>query len=361
MQAELLDRDALTAVWGDWEILHRNDPLATPFTAPGWAQAWLRSWAPAACPWVVAVRDAGRTVGIAPLVLRQSRGLRMLQPLGKEPGDYWDVLAEPHVREAVVALVAAELLRRRDAWDAFVVSCLPHDSPTPGLFARGGLRMVERSAIPCPSIPLPATFEEYLASLRGSRRSNLRQHLRRLDSGELELRELRDPADLPITIREFHRLRILQWQSAGKRLTDQQTTARFRDFMLDATTRLVPAGQALVWEFRHDGRLVGVYVNFVDDDAFYWYLGGFDPEAARLGLGKIAVGVGIRSSIAAGRRYFDFTRGGEPYKYWYGARDRLVSSLVIGHDGLRSRIALTAARRLGAPAARLARSVSSGA
>jgi CelD/BcsL family acetyltransferase involved in cellulose biosynthesis len=361
MRVELLGRDALAAVWRDWEALHRGDPLATPFTSPEWSQAWLRSWAPEARAWVLAVHDGDRAVGIAPLVLRHSRGLRMLQPLGKEPGDYWDILAEPSAREDVTAKIADALEGRRRAWDAFVVSCLPPDSPSPRVFARTSLRIFERPPIPCPSISLPATFDDYLASLPRSRRGNVRRHLRRLDSGEVELRELQDPADLPAAIREFQRLRIRQWEHAGRQLTRQQSSTRFQDFMLEATTRLLPTGQALVWEFRHQSRLIGVYVNFVDANAFYWYLGGFDPDLARLGLGKIAVAVGIRSSILAGRRYFDFTRGDEPYKYWYGAHDRHVASLVVGHRGLRSRLALTAARRASGPAGRIARSTSGGA
>jgi CelD/BcsL family acetyltransferase involved in cellulose biosynthesis len=360
MLVELLDREALAAVWEAWDLLHRDDPLATPFTSPGWAKAWLSSWAPDAQPWVLAVRDADRVLGIAPLVLRERRGLRLLHPLGKEPGDYWDILAEPHARRDVCDAVAAELVRRGDVWDAFVVSCLPPGSPTPSAFAAAGLRVLERPSIPCPGIALPATFDEYLAALPGSRRSNLRRHMRRLDDGDIELRELRDPGELPGAISEFQRLRIRQWEHAGKQLTEQQFGARFRDFMLDATTRLLPSGQALIWEFRMGGRLIGVYVNLVDDKAFYWYLGGFDPDHARLGLGKIAVGLGIRSSIEAGRGHFDFTRGGEPYKYWYGASDRDVPSLVIGHRGVRSRIALGAARRLGGAAAGVARSVGNG-
>jgi CelD/BcsL family acetyltransferase involved in cellulose biosynthesis len=54
---------------------------------------------------------------------------------------------------------------------------------------------------------------------------------------------------------------------------------------------------------------------------YYWYLGGYDPQTAALGVGKIAIGEGIRTSIDAGRGRYDFMIGAEPYKYWYGARD----------------------------------------
>jgi CelD/BcsL family acetyltransferase involved in cellulose biosynthesis len=130
----------------------------------------------------------------------------------------------------------------------------------------------------------------------------------------------------------------------GKALTAEHASARFREFLLEALRYLVPAGEALVWELRSADAIVGVYVNFVDAGTFYWYLGGFDPAQAKLGVGKIAIGASIRWSIATGRRAYDFTRGAEPYKYWYGARDVAVPSLVVGHARGRSRLALAAAR-----------------
>jgi CelD/BcsL family acetyltransferase involved in cellulose biosynthesis len=89
--------------------------------------------------------------------------------------------------------------------------------------------------------------------------------------------------------------------------------------------------------------VIGAYLNFFDAEAYNWYLGGFDPAHAALGLGKIAIGHGIRTSIEAGRRRYDFGRGAEDYKYWYGAEDRLLAARVVGSRRLRSRGALRAA------------------
>jgi CelD/BcsL family acetyltransferase involved in cellulose biosynthesis len=87
---------------------------------------------------------------------------------------------------------------------------------------------------------------------------------------------------------------------------------------------------------------VGVYVNLIDDDVFYWYLGGFEPKCSRLGLGKLSIAYGIRWSIATGRRYFDMTRGEESFKYYFGAANRHCPSVVVGNDRLRSRSAYAA-------------------
>jgi CelD/BcsL family acetyltransferase involved in cellulose biosynthesis len=346
MKVELVE--SVDEALGDWQALYRADGVATPFVSPGWARAWIRHWAPDARPWLLRVRDDQQVVALAPLVKGRRGPARMLKMLGKEPGDYWDILARPNVREPALKAVAAELVRRRHEWDGFVVSCLAPDSGFVPALAEAGLRVLERPAVPCPGIALPSTFDAYLGTLPGGHRSNLRRHLRRLDDGEVELREVRDPAELPRTIADWQDLRTRQWRAFGKSLTAEHASQRFYDFMLEALGDLVPAGRALVSEFRSAGRVVGVYVNLIDSHTFYWYLGGFDPAVAKLGVGKIAIGESIRSSIEQGRRYYDFTRGAEAYKYWYGAVDRQVPSLVVGNSAGRSRAAVTAARIISA-------------
>jgi CelD/BcsL family acetyltransferase involved in cellulose biosynthesis len=145
--------------------------------------------------------------------------------------------------------------------------------------------------------------------------------------------------DLPEAIARWQALRMRRWDAAGKRLMREHTRARFRDFLVDVTTELVPLGLALVWEFLREEEVVGSFINFCDDRAFYQYLGAYAPELGRLALGKLATAEAIRSSIAAGRSYYDFGRGVEEYKYWFGATDRPSLTVVVAGDRPRSRIA----------------------
>ncbi len=301
------------------------------------------------------VRQGGRVAGIAPLALRRDLPARVLCMIGKEPGDYWDVIAAPGDRDNVALAVGGELARLAGRWDAGIFSCLPPESRTLERFTSAGLRIFRREPVASPAIELPSTFDAYLASLPAGHRQNLRRHLRRLDGGDVVLRHVDDPADARDVLQRWRALRSRQWRVRGKLITPAHEQEHFHRFMLDAVTRLLDVELAVVWEFSWRERVVGVYVNFADSRSFYWYLGGFDPDCAQLGLGKIAVGAGIRASIEAGRRRFDFTRGEDAYKYWYGAVDRHLASVVIGHDGARSRAAVGVARVLSAHRARKTR------
>ena len=255
----------------------------------------------------------------------------------EEPGDYWDLLARPEHRTAVEEVVGQELRRRGRDWDALILSRLPDGSSTGDSLTRGGLRAVHRSYTPCPVLALPDSFDAYLATLPRDRRSNVRRRLRKLDDGELELR-IPSVEDLPSAVARWQTLRIRQWTATGKRMMSQHTEQRFRDFLIEATTELVPAGLAVVWEFLRVGQVVGSFINFCDARSFYHYLGAFDPDLSQLSIGNIATAEGIRSSIAAARSHYDFGRGQEAYKYWYGASDRLSPTVVLVSGRARSRL-----------------------
>lgn len=338
MEIDLHDNE-IDSLLPEWEGLFAADPDATPFASAGWARAWWPHWAGPALPWIVTVRDSGHLVGLAPLVLRPRGPFRILAPLGRHPSNYWDILARPELRQEVAAGVSEEIARRSHEWDAVMLSALPQGAPIENALTAQGLAVRRRAPVPYPGIELPASFDEYLEGLPRKRRKDLRRHLRRLDEGDVECREIQEADDLRRSIDRWQELRVQWWKQRGKDMNPEHGSERFRAFMHDLVQLLVPSELAAVWEFRRDGAVLGVEINLVDERQFYAWLDGYDPAAAHLGLGKTAVGEGIRSSIAAGRAYYDFMVGAEEYKYWYGARDRHCSWLMLTNRGLRSRLA----------------------
>jgi CelD/BcsL family acetyltransferase involved in cellulose biosynthesis len=350
MHAQLHEGDTDQLV-PEWAELLRTDDRATPFQSPAWVCAWWRHWAERARPWVVTVRDEGRLVGLLPLCCESVAGLRILRT-GGEPGDYSDTLAVPELRVQVEAEIAGELRTRAGEWDALVMGQLVPGSTTAVAIERAGLRASHRAATACPGIALPETFDAYLAGLPKDRRGNLRQHLRRLDRGDLEIRE---PGleELPQAVERWQTMRVREWRAMGKNLNPAHATVKFRRLLVDALTGLIPDGLAQFWEFHRHGRPVGSFVNFCDERTFYHYLGAFHPDARSVGIGKIATAEAIRRSIEDGRTYYDFTRGGEPYKYWFGATDRQSGSVVLPGARRRSLVAAGTCT-LAAPAALVA-------
>ena len=286
------------------------------------------------------VRDGDRLVGLAPLVADRRGPFRVLAELGRPPSNYWNVLAVPAAREAATAAVAAEIRSRSGEWHALLLGGVPLGSGPEAALREAGLRVRARHPTPYPGIELPESFEDYLSNLPRKRRKDLRRHLRRLDDGRIELRDVTEPAHLRAAIDRWQDIRVRWWESRGKAMDPEHASARFRLFMQDLVLELVPQGLAQVWEFRHDGEVVGVDVNLLDATRYYSWMGAYEPRASELGLGKLAIGERIRQSIAAGRAYYDLMVGDEDYKYSYGATDRYCRWMMVGHGRPASRAAL---------------------
>jgi CelD/BcsL family acetyltransferase involved in cellulose biosynthesis len=326
----------------EWERLYEADDQATPFSSSEWARAWWPHWAGSGSLFAVLVRDGPDVVGLAPLVLGRRRPFRVLTELGRPPANYWDVLCRPEGRTAIGALALAAVRASSDEWHALLLGGLRSGSGTESALLASGLRLRRRRPTPYPGIELPSSFDEYLGGLPRKRRKDLRRHLRRLEDGRIELREVRAPDELRRAVDRWQDIRVRWWQHRGKRMDPEHASTRFRDFMRDLVALMVPRGLAQVWELSHEGEVVGVEVNLADRRAYYSWMGAYDPSVSHLGLGKLAIGASIQESIAAGREYYDLMVGDEDYKYWYGATDRDCRWTMAGSGRALSRAALTA-------------------
>ncbi|HXF01011.1 MAG TPA: GNAT family N-acetyltransferase [Solirubrobacterales bacterium] len=339
MKGEL--HDSLESILPEWEELFRSDPEATPFMSPEWARAWWPSWGSSSRPWTVVVRDSGRLVGLAPFILRRRGPLRILGRPGSHPSQ--DILATSELRPAVAEEVVREIVKRRREWDLLAISWFPETSSIQPSMKRQGLRLRERRTATYPRLELPSSFDEYLEWLPRKRRKDLRRHLRRLDDGELEVVRVGEPAAIGAAVDRWHALKLSWWEAKeDTEIHPGQRGSRYVGFLRELMPLMVSAGLGEVWELRHSGQVVGVEVSLLDRRNFYSWQGGYDLEVAHLGPGKVAIGEGIRASIAAGRRYYDLMRGADSYKYWYGCRDRESRSLLIGNSRPTSRAALLA-------------------
>jgi CelD/BcsL family acetyltransferase involved in cellulose biosynthesis len=317
-----LHRGPIDLLLPEWAELFRHDRKATPFSSAGWAQAWWRHWAGDAQPWVVTVRDGVLLTGLAALVTVRRGPLEVLAELGRPPSNYWDVLSLPDARAGVLDAVARTLAERRADWHALLLGGVRDGDELAGALRNAGLRVRMRKPAAYPGMDLPGSFEQYLADLPRKRRKDLRRHMRRLDEGHLELREVHGADELRRAVGRWQEIRVRWWNSRNKAMDPEHASTRFRDFMSDVVVALEPSGLAQVWEFSQDGEVVGVEVNLMDAERYYSWMGAYDPEVAHLGLGKLAIGESIRASIEAGRSYYDLMVGDEEYKYWYGATDR---------------------------------------
>jgi CelD/BcsL family acetyltransferase involved in cellulose biosynthesis len=126
------------------------------------------------------------------------------------------------------------------------------------------------------------------------------------------------PADA--LLRQLIRLHGLRWESRGEAgvLSDPQV----QDFHRRAVPRLAEAGLARLYALRIGDTIAAVYYGLLHNGHAYGYLTGLDPDFAHESPGTLIIAHAMEQAIREGVREFHFLRGGEAYKYGWGAVDR---------------------------------------
>jgi CelD/BcsL family acetyltransferase involved in cellulose biosynthesis len=311
--------DALVEPW--WQLWRRRED-GTPFQCPAWLVPWWQAFRPGRLS-TVAVHDGGDLVGMAPLYREERPDGDRLLPLGISLSDRLDILAAPG-KEAEVCAAIGEALTTCAGWTNWCMPELPSDALTRSVVPHAtACRWSTGSA--CPVLPL--TDPDGLANVPADKRRKLRMSRHRLGRAAsarivsgLEL----EPDEWSDHLEHLHGAR---WRGRGETgvLADRTAIA----FQRRALRAMVDAGVARLYGLELDGRMIGVYYGFLHGGVAYAYLGGFDPAAAWYGPGTLLIGHAITEAHREGGREFDLLRGREPYKYAWGAADRMNASLWV--------------------------------
>ncbi|MBN2112631.1 MAG: GNAT family N-acetyltransferase [Acidimicrobiia bacterium] len=346
---EVTDDDALEALAREWDHLLADSTAPSPFLTWAWVGAWRRTLGADHALAVVAARHPGdgRLVGLAPFAVEERRapgglGYRALVFLGSGPAapDHLDLI----VLRGWEATVAAPL------WGAALRRARPDLADLDGLRAEGLLealtlrRRADRrryaEALPCPYLPLPATWEEYEASLGRNLRQNLRRYARRLEEespGPVARRLVVRPEELDPTLDALARLHQQVRSARGQ--AGAFGSPALTGFHHLAARRFLEAGRLRLYRLDVAGKAVAVIYCIRQGEVVSFYTTGYDPAYARFGPGRDLMAHAIGAAIAEGAAEFDFLRGDESYKGQWGAQLRQDWRVVLP-SGARGRLLL---------------------
>ncbi len=315
---------------------------------PEWLLTWWREFGGLGGRQLrlTAFRQAGRLVGLAPLVWRwvwypPGIPFRRLEYLatGEPPAhaictDYLNVIAESGTEAAVIASLAASVQAGQlGGWDEIVLSMMAGDDGMPALveetFAAAGLSVERRQLGEAPYIELPASWEEYLRGLSANDRRLVKQSLKALadeTGGDYRLEGATDRAGLQRSKEVLARLHEERWQGAGTFRSPR--FLRFHDTIMEWLLERGELELLTLWV--HDEPVAAMY-NLVHDGKVSFYQSGRRPDlGSRLRPGIVLAALAIQS----GRREFDFLCGASRYKQQLAGRARPL----IARGSLRERV-----------------------
>lgn len=326
------DADSLADLAPAWDALVR-EAQGTVFHTSSWVHAWWEAFGGKRRWYVWGVWSGNRLVGLAPFCLERTRlGARRLRLLGAPEADYGGVLAAPGW-EGQVTRLATDALYEDRGWEVLWMPEVPADNQAAVAFAdrlqRLGCWRSYRWRW-SHRIPLPGSWEEYLACLSPGSRKRLLQKARQVDRVGGVLAGPAHPHDPELGMAAFIEAHRRQWSRRGS--PGAFKDPRTRGFHQRLAEQLHVCGVLdLWWLLQGDSRVAAVY-DFRYGSSVYSYLSALASDALRkLSPGLMLTLWRVRAAIEDGYRWYDLLRGDEPYKSTLGARPYPSVSYQLVH------------------------------
>jgi len=322
--------DRLHALRPSWSELWERCPDATPFQSPEWLLPWWEHLGRGSLC-TLALWDDDRLLGLAPLFTERYFGLplRRLALIGTGNTDYLDVLLDPQARPTTASEFVSELPGLTWDWDFCDFQQLRANSPLLEAPPSPVRDLVLEQEV-CPILRLRGGDSG--ETLPSRLRKNLRYYERRLER-EGGILGLAPREAVTETLNAMFNLHGARWRE--RKLPGVFTSARVRRFHQEAARGFAARGWLRLHTLTFAAEVRAALYCFTCRGRGYYYAGGFDPTLARLSPGTVLTGRAIQSAVGEGAGEFDFLRGDEPYKYSWGAANRINYRQLLWRAGSR--------------------------
>lgn len=320
----------------EWDALLEKSSTNVPFLRFDYLKTWWQTngggeWQHIE-PVIICARRQESLSGIAPMFFtRNHEDKAALMLLGSiEVSDYLDLLAAPQDIEEFVSDLLP-FLRQTDmpAWQRIDWYNLPDSSPTlPALQKAAeklGWSYQEEKYQPCPYVPLPGDWQTYLAGIDKKQRHEIRRKIRRLEEAEVPSRwyTLDAGADLEAEIEDF--LSLMEQEGDKADFLTEEMRQHMR-----LTIRCFSDMGCLHLSFLEiDGKKAAAKLCFDYNNRLLAYNSGIERHFMDYSPGWVLLGYLLEWANQQKRTEFDFMRGGETYKYRFGAVERYVMRVTL--------------------------------
>jgi len=312
-----------------WEHL-----TSEPLHSFSWQFAWWNNFQHLGQLNLFVLEADDRIVGIAPFFQDRWSGQKRLRFLGsgKTCTDYAGLIVSEQWREKFTNKIADEIAAKATMLEMEGVDATePHDSfdeSLGNLFWR-----YDTDLAPTWRLSLPGDWASFKSGSKKSLRRKIKKAEKRLSSNEFEVRSTFD--DLPFERAWDDIVRLHQSRFESKGECGAFKDEHFKNFLHDAVLALGEKGHAEIIVAFHEGEPIGAHLVLHSNGVTQLYLAGILAEKSKLEPGHLLITFAVRRAIEQECEIFDFLRGDQPYKpYWGAAPVQLRSVRFVSRSTL---------------------------
>jgi len=318
--------EAFHALRPEWNPLLHRSGYDTLFMTWEFQSTWWQHHGEGRA-YVLTFRRSQELVGIAPLYVVEVDGKQHVRFVGgTEVADYLDFIVAPGYETSVIRQALDWLCGpEAPSWDMLELVNVPEEGIAyrhlPGILSSLGWEVHIQVEDVCPIIPLPETWEDYLAMLNKHQRHEIRRKIRRIErEAHVHWYIVDATYDLDAEVDRF-----IMLHEASSPDKDAFMTPRMQRFFHALARAMLDAGWLQLSFIEVNGESAASMYCFDYRDSVLVYNSGYDPEKyARLSPGIVLLSYCIRHAIEIRKRKFDFMQGDEEYKYRFGGQDTRV-------------------------------------
>jgi CelD/BcsL family acetyltransferase involved in cellulose biosynthesis/peptidoglycan/xylan/chitin deacetylase (PgdA/CDA1 family) len=332
-----------------WNGLLSRSSSDTVFLTWQWCEAWWKNYGTGREIFVLAAWDKEELVGIAPIYLEPVRlygitwkRLRLIGD-GSHDSDYLDCFAQ-HGREAEsIAAFADHLGNDRESWDWMEMNGPRQKSSCLSAFvecAREKEWKFSTVPIPCATLGLPDSWENYLSILEPRFRTKVRSSLALL-SKSVKVNPARCSSE-----RELEEWLPLLFDLHTRRWASEDLPGVFRDptkraFYHDISRASLERGWLAFHRLDWGERPLALQYGLIYNNCFHLLQEGYDPDFSTIRPGVALRAWLMRHWIEAGLCEYDFLAGAAPYKLDWGATAVSSTRLLMSANSSGQTVALS--------------------
>lgn len=304
-----------------------------------WLSAWWRQFGTGQQLYIVAVESEGQLLGVLPCYLQQTLIGKQLRLLGSGAvcSDYIGAMVDGHHASEIYDSIHTHLRQSAESGalrgiEAFHFEGVASDDAwltRLSTFAeQAGYSLRRQSLANSWAIAVPSTWAELHQRQRGSGvHRKAKKCIARLQSQELSIRQIDDPADLDEGLNHLVRLHQARRESVGD--AGCFADPKFQIFLAEALAGMLLEQKASFTLCEREGQVIGVQLLLLGSDTVFMYQSGVDPSYMSFEPGHMLVTGSLLYCIEHGYQGYDFLRGDEPYKAFWGAQPKTLQRIVL--------------------------------
>jgi CelD/BcsL family acetyltransferase involved in cellulose biosynthesis len=313
----------------DWTDLVAVDAEGTFFHQPRYLKLYWEEFGETPEHLLLAFAEEDDGTQVAAVAFERVAGtLRFLG--GTEVTDYLGPVGVPERKDQAAKELWTALLSRDD-WRSADLGGLPEDGAWVGALrtaaAAAGLGVMEdadQNGV-APFLPLPDSWDAYLAALPSKLRHEIRRKAKKLETETGPFRVVTaDPQTLTPMLDRFVELHRMSEGPKGVFMVPGMEI-----FFRRLGEAFCEEGVFRLTFIEVGGQLGAGTIGFAHGGRYLLYNSAFDRSWGALAPGMVLVAENIRGAIEDGCEAFDLLKGDYQYKYRFGAVPRRIRRLVV--------------------------------